>query len=1708
LSFAVTPVAATVTPGWIETWTGTSTNGWSSGGEESNPGSGGVQGGYLKVQRTEAGNLGAHCTCVEYQGDWRAAGIAQVKLWLNELTIDEGLEIHFAIGNTSNMWQYNTGFNPAANSWQEFVVDLSSAANFTQIRGSGTPANTFEAALQSVDRILIRNDAPPPGLPDPENVVGDFAIDNLGLLGSTDTDSPIVQVNTPNGGQSWVGGSIHNITWSATDLFGVVARDVFYRDSDTGPWVPIARNLTTNIFSWAVHNTPTSTARVRVVARDAANNMGEDQSDNVFTITAQAGGRVATTLRDFFQPGTQPLGAGTLGASADCIVCHGGYNQATEPGYAFKGTMMAQAARDPLFYACLSIAEQDAPSSGDLCIRCHSPVAWLLGHSQPTSGARIDAADRDGVTCDVCHRAVDPIDQGGVSPPEDDAVLAGLLPAHVPSSYSNGQYVVDPDPRKRGPFSDAFGGGTVAHSFLASPFHRSSNLCGTCHDVSNPVFDRVGTTSDYTLGTLNEPATMIASHALMPLERTYSEWKHSAFPAGVLAPDFAGNKPDGIVSECQDCHQADVLGRGCNPTNFPSVPNRADLPFHDFTGGNSWVPTIIGQTAFGSETDPAALSAASNRAIAMLQKAALLDVQLAPQGANWRATVTVTNRTGHKLPTGYPEGRRMWLEVVAKNHAGQEVYHSGAYNAGTGVLTLDPDIVVYEAELGRSTALGSVPAGPGFHFVLNDRVIKDNRIPPRGFTNSAYDAFGGAPVDATRPAPRYADGQYSDVTIYTLPASTARVDVNLHYQTISKDYADFLHANATNGQEVYDLWEANGRSAPVLMKSAWTAIPHSISASAGANGTISPPGTQTVLDGQTASFLMTPTPGYNLHSLVVDGGQKMVTPYYVFLNVGADHTIAANFGLGWAPGGTHISAFSPGWPKDAASVPDGAGGVIVAWRDSVGSLDRIRAQHVLASGVMDPNWPPGGILVQGVFLEMSDPVIASDGQGGAFVAWIYNEGPTIGHLFVQHVLSSGALDPRWPAAGLSTCGGSCNRQLQPSIASDGAGGTYVSWRELRGSTYGVYLVRLLESGALAPGFPATGIELCAAPSPYLQTEQRMIADGSGGAIVVWEDRRSFSSVDIHAQRVLRTGALAPGWPAGGRALCTAALDQNEPIPLSDGGGGAIVTWLDRRSADGQTHLFAQRVLGSGTVAWAADGLGIGVAAIGQMTPAVASDGAGGMFIAYRDRRPFGGSGIYGHHVLSTGTLDSRWLPTGDPIIVDPSRGEPRIVSDLAGGAIVAWTDTTSRGAFMAWRVNPAGGLHGPPWPRTLSSVLVPTNPQLVSDGAGGTIAAWHDAPQNSVQSIYAQRITTGGVLGPPPALNVIPNGALVSGASGVQQNTVIAGDRQGRAIVAWEDVGAALAARSPEASRGRANRAASTDAALVNPPRLYFARTDERGFASGSGLLSTVASAQTEAVIVHDNGGGAFFVWTDDRNGNLDLYAQHVFGPGGGTSWPAAGLPVSTGTGEQRNACAIPDGSGGLLVFYEDSRGGTFNIYGQRITEAGTAAWGASRLIAGGSGVQRNPVATPDGEGGAIVGWEDYRSGNADVFVARVTAAGTIMGAVGYGSGPGDQTEPTIAGDGAGGSFLAWQDTRHAKRRVGHLRSPHSLERAGRAGMGLRWQRPLRRERYPATSDRRRRRGRRHARGLGRRALQRSQRHRPLRAACRGGWNAGFRLGA
>lgn len=526
-----------------------------------------------------------------------------------------------------------------------------------------------------------------------------------------------------------------------------------------------------------------------------------------------------TTINDFFQPGTQPGSLQeVLTPPGSCDVCH------TAPIYdTWRGSMMSQAGHDPLFWAALEVANRDAPNSGEFCLRCHAPKGWYEGRSQPADGSGLTSEDLDGgLSCSVCHRSLEPsLDDVDEASARDVVLRAGIQPPVPLDHVGSAMLVLDPLDNRRGPFllgidfpyhpNQTYG--TRFLGWQENDFVARSRLCGSCHNVENPVLSWDAGQGQFLPNSADAPPPAFGQGQLFPVETTYDEWLNSEYAqTGVFAPQFAGEKTDGIVGACTDCHMPRSTGYAAEASFNPELRDCSSeqgcLPNHEFVGGNTWIPGLLqdprwrlNSINYASHLDETIFSTRF-----MLGKAASLEAWLEDSGTSKTARVRVTNQSGHKLPTGYAEGRRMWINLKAFDAAQNLIYESGAFNPVTGELSLDSAIKIYEAKQGITPELADIlgkPAGESFHFVLNNSVIKDNRIPPRGFTQAAYNRPGLQPVDAV-----YADGQFWDETIYTLPLQTAYLIVTLYYQTSSKEYIEFLKFNGgLDSQVLAEMWQ-------------------------------------------------------------------------------------------------------------------------------------------------------------------------------------------------------------------------------------------------------------------------------------------------------------------------------------------------------------------------------------------------------------------------------------------------------------------------------------------------------------------------------------------------------------------------------------------------------------------------------------------------------------------------------------------------------------------------------------------------------------------------------------------------------------------------------------------------------------------------------------------------------------------------------------
>jgi hypothetical protein len=597
-------------------------------------------------------------------------------------------------------------------------------------------------------------------------------------------------------------------------------------------------------------------------------------------------------------PGTQP-GQVALEAPNRCLNCHGGYNSEVEPGYNWKGSMMAQSARDFLYFACLTVAGQDSiwavgtPNAVDICERCHFPKGWLEGRSDPANASLMTGADYDGVQCDFCHTLYDPFFEGThnlaregdlnndgtvsaaewkaywdetnvsstPSQPAADATYAEDMAQALaivkfngtsfydenkvpPANYTEnggGQYFVSSGSQKRASFADA----AARHQMFYSRYHKSKYFCNTCHDVSNPVLANLGQDGSAPLTTETQSA-----YSYFHVERTFSEFMLSAYGVqggAATNPEFQAQGATDIThaAKCQDCHMRDVVGMGANKNGAPVRPTQSvehpnsGQPLHDMTGGNAWVSYVLASAVPGSPNydatndallhqgpaaltldltqgegiDPAALLAGVDRSKQQLLLAATIK-DLSYDPATGALSFQIQNNTAHKLISGFPEGRRMFVNIKAHDAAGGLIYEVNPYDIAAGTLKgLDyphlgnglpspaaladneayVDELVYEMKPSSTDLTGEAKT---FHFALATGRYKDNRIPAKGFDIGGAAARLSVPVYGGTENPGYfSSDEYAggyDAVALSIPAGADYVEVNLYYQTTSREYIEFL----------------------------------------------------------------------------------------------------------------------------------------------------------------------------------------------------------------------------------------------------------------------------------------------------------------------------------------------------------------------------------------------------------------------------------------------------------------------------------------------------------------------------------------------------------------------------------------------------------------------------------------------------------------------------------------------------------------------------------------------------------------------------------------------------------------------------------------------------------------------------------------------------------------------------------------------------
>jgi hypothetical protein len=458
---------------------------------------------------------------------------------------------------------------------------------------------------------------------------------------------------------------------------------------------------------------------------------------------------------------------------------------------------MANASKDPLWRAKVSAEVAVHPSLQsvieDKCTTCHAPMGRTEAIYHGTSAYSIeemedDGLALDGVSCAACHQIAD----------------IGL---GTDSTYS-GRYVVEDQRVIYGPYESPLAGPMAMGSGFTPVYSehiRSSELCATCHTLFTPFVDNEG---------------QIAGE--LPEQTAYLEWRNSVYADQ--------------GTSCQDCHMPAIEDPVIISLIPPTLAGRSPFWKHDFVGGNAMMLRLMGANIDELEitAEDEHFDSTLARTIRQLEHEAVeLSATYSYDADSLSVWVKVENKTGHKLPTGFPS-RRAWIHTTVQDGSGSIVFESGAWDASNGTIIGDTELQPHYRSISNpaqtqiyQSVMGDVDGDVTWVLLRGAEYLKDNRLPPRGFRTDHPDyqhtSIGGAA--ALDPDFNHEDGlegSGSDVVEYRIPGfaegSEFSVEIEFLYQSVAPSFVqDLLAYDTEDVEEFGELWN-DADNFPAVMR--------------------------------------------------------------------------------------------------------------------------------------------------------------------------------------------------------------------------------------------------------------------------------------------------------------------------------------------------------------------------------------------------------------------------------------------------------------------------------------------------------------------------------------------------------------------------------------------------------------------------------------------------------------------------------------------------------------------------------------------------------------------------------------------------------------------------------------------------------------------------------------------------------------------------
>lgn len=496
--------------------------------------------------------------------------------------------------------------------------------------------------------------------------------------------------------------------------------------------------------------------------------------------------------------------------SGNCATCHTGSGAVLtqngvdiSPVTHWRSTMMANSSKDPLWQAVVSEETHRFPGMKDeiesICTKCHAP----MGNTQAKkdglttytlSQMRADPLGKDGVSCTTCHQ-IDPANLG------------------TQSSY-NGGYKIDTTRVIYGPYQNPFSQpmiNFVNFNSQYSPHVNNSELCATCHTLYTPYFDD----NNQVAGYFSE-------------QTPYIEWKNSNFEAS--------------GTECQSCHMPSIQD-SIDISTIPAFHTAKHSPYykHEFAGGNKMMLTML-----KNNIDSLAVTASVDLFDSTIgrinanffDKTAVLEIDVIPGTDSIDINIKTINLTGHKLPTGIPF-RRMWIHLTVKNANNEIIFESGKWGSDGEVIGHDTP---FEPHYDIIRTQDQIQIYEGVFVDVNGQVtqtllraaeyIKDNRLPPAGFTSThiSYDSVKITGINGDENFNKLAnvEGTGADVVTYRIdPISNGELTITaeLCYQTMKPAAIQNLASvGSPESIKFLDMWQNEDHSPSIITSKSETFV--------------------------------------------------------------------------------------------------------------------------------------------------------------------------------------------------------------------------------------------------------------------------------------------------------------------------------------------------------------------------------------------------------------------------------------------------------------------------------------------------------------------------------------------------------------------------------------------------------------------------------------------------------------------------------------------------------------------------------------------------------------------------------------------------------------------------------------------------------------------------------------------------------------------